>query len=226
MAMPTVLLALVLLTASLEWLAVFKNWRKLEYFAKPGVMLGLFAWLLFTGGLSGPLFWFGLGILLSLAGDVFLLLPNEHRWFPFGLGSFLLAHLAYIVGLNLPPAQLNTVTLGVALFVTVTAFPLINRVVRSLPEKGLRRLVEPVRYYAATISLMLFSALVTPFRADWRLAPALLVSLGAALFVISDLVLSWNKFVHPLRRGRLWLMVTYHLGQVALVAGAVWQFGK
>lgn len=224
--MPTLVFVLLLLTALLEWLAVYQNWRKVEYAAKPGVMVFLLLWLVLVGGLQGPLFWLGLGLLLSLAGDVFLMLPNERHWFPFGLGAFLLAHIAYIVGLNLPPAQLNTVTLGVALFVTVTAFPIINRVVRSLPEKGLRRLVEPVRYYAATISLMLFSALVTPFRADWQLAPALLASLGAVLFVISDLVLAWNKFVRPIRRGRLLLMITYHLGQLALVAGAVWQFGK
>jgi uncharacterized membrane protein YhhN len=216
----------MLLTALVEWLAVYKNWRKVEYAAKPGVMVFLLAWLLLRGGFQGPLIWFGLGILLSLAGDVFLMLPNERHWFPFGLGAFLLAHIAYIVGLNLPPAELNTVTLGMALFVTVTAFPLINRIVHSLRKKGLRRLVEPVRYYAATISLMLFSALVTLFRADWSLVPAALVSLGAVLFVISDLVLSWNKFVTPIRRGRLLLMITYHLGQMILIAGAAWQFGS
>jgi uncharacterized membrane protein YhhN len=224
--MPTVIFILMILIAIVEWLAVYKNWRKVEYAAKPGVMVFLLAWLLLSAGMRGPLFWFGLGILLSLAGDVLLLLPNEKRWFPFGLGAFLLAHIAYIVGLNLPPAPLNTVTLGVALFVTVTAFPLINRVVRSLPKKGLRRLVEPVRYYAATISLMLFSALMTLFRIDWRLIPACLTSLGALSFIISDLVLSWNKFVKPIRRGRLLLMVTYHLGQILLVVGAAWQFGK
>jgi uncharacterized membrane protein YhhN len=224
--MPTILFALAILTAILEWLAVYKNWRKVEYIAKPGVMIFLFAWFLLTGGMRGPLFWFGLGILFSIGGDVLLLLPNEKRWFPFGLGSFLLAHIAYIVGLNQPPAPLNTITLGVALLVAVTAFPLINRIVRNLPKKGLRRLVEPVRYYAATISLMLYSGLMTLFRTDWLSIPAYLASLGALLFLVSDMVLAWNKFVKPIRRGRLALMITYHIGQMALIAGAVGQYGK
>jgi uncharacterized membrane protein YhhN len=73
---------------------------------------------------------------------------------------------------------------------------------------------------------MLFSALMTLFRTDWASIPAYLVSLGAVLFVTSDVVLAWNKFVSPIRRGRLILMVTYHLGQIALIAGAVGQFGK
>jgi uncharacterized membrane protein YhhN len=224
--MPTPLLSLTLLTAVIEWVAVTIGWRRVEYAAKPGVMAFLFAWMFTTGGFSGPLFWFGLGILFSLIGDIFLLLPNERCWFPIGLGAFLLAHIAYIGGFNLPPAPLNTLTLGIALFVGMTALPLARRILRSLPKKGLRRLVEPVRYYAATITLMLFSALMTLFRTDWASIPAYLVSLGAVLFVASDVVLAWNKFVGPVRRGRLILMVTYHLGQIALIAGAVGQFGK
>lgn len=223
--MENFLLVLTFLCAALEWLAVGKGWRKVEYFAKPGVMALLFAWLWLSGGLGGPLLWFGLAVLLSMAGDIFLLLKNEHRWFPFGLGAFLLAHIAYIAGLNLPPAPLTTLTLGIALFVGITVFPLIRRILRSLPKRGLRRLVEPVRYYAAVISLMLFSSLVTLFRADWLNTPAYLVSLGAVLFVTSDMILAWNKFVQPIRRGRLALMVTYHLGQILMVMGAVGQFG-
>jgi uncharacterized membrane protein YhhN len=78
--------------------------------------------------------------------------------------------------------------------------------------------------YATFISLMLFSALMTLFRTDWLSSPAYLVSFGAVLFVASDIVLAWDKFVNPVRRGRLVVMMTYHLGQFALIAGAVGQF--
>ena len=53
-----------------------------------------------------------------------------------------------------------------------------------------------------------------------------MVSLGAILFIFSDTLLAWNKFVKPIRRGRLALMIAYHLGQMALIAGAKGQFGK
>jgi len=224
--MPTILLALTGLAAVLEWLAIGMRWRRLEYFAKPGVMLFLLAWLLLKGGTGWPLLWFDLGLAFSLLGDVLLLLPNERRWFLFGLGTFLLAHIAYILGFNTPPPSFGVMTFGVALMVLVSALPLVRRILLGLHQKGLRRLFGPVRAYAILISLMLFSALLTLFRADWLSTPAYLVSLGAVLFMTSDILLAWNKFVNPVRRGRLLLMVTYHLGQVALIAGVVGQYGK
>jgi uncharacterized membrane protein YhhN len=224
--MPAILFALAILTAILEWMAVYKNWRKVEYAAKPGVMLFLFTWSLLTSALRGPVVWFGLGILLSLVGDVFLLLSNERRWFLLGLGAFLLAHVVYILGFNSPPPPFTGMTFVVALMVVMSALPLVRRILLGAAHRGLRRLVEPIRVYAVVISLMLFSALMTLFRTDWSSTPAYLVSLGAVLFISSDMVLAWNKFVHPIRRGRLVLMITYHLGQMALIAGAVGQFGK
>jgi uncharacterized membrane protein YhhN len=224
--MTIILFGLAVLCALIEWFAVSRGWRKLEYAAKPGVMVFLLVWLLLNGGAHGPLAWFTLAGALSLTGDVFLLLTNERRWFMFGLGSFLLAHLAYILGLNTPPAPLGPTTIGLSIIVMACALPLVRRILMSVKKKGLPRLVEPVRVYATVISLMLFTALMTLFRTDWLPVPAYLVSLGAFLFITSDLLLAWNKFVNPIRRGRLLLMVTYHLGQMALIAGAVGQFGN
>lgn len=222
--METLLFVLTLVSALVEWMAVVRDWRRVEYLAKPGVMLFLFGWLSLAGGLHGPLAWFGAALLFSMLGDVFLLFPDQERWFVWGLGAFLLAHVAYIIGFNLPPAPLTPLTLGLALFVGVTVLPLIRRILLSLRQSGQHALVEPVRLYAAVIALMLFSALVTLYRADWANLPSYLVSLGAALFVLSDSVLAWNKFVSPVRSGRLIVMITYHAGQVLLAMGAVGQF--
>jgi uncharacterized membrane protein YhhN len=225
--MASILFALTGLAAILEWFAVYKAWRRLELFAKPGVMVFLLLWLLSNGGAAGPLLWFRLGVLFSLAGDVFLMISNERRdLFLFGLGAFMLAHVAYILGFNTPPPPFSAMTFGVALMVILSALPLIRRILFGLKQKGLRRLQEPVRIYATIISLMLFSALMTLFRTDWLSDPAYLVSIGAVLFISSDMLLAWNKFVQPVRRGRLLLMVTYHLGQITLIAGAVGQFGS
>jgi uncharacterized membrane protein YhhN len=53
-----------------------------------------------------------------------------------------------------------------------------------------------------------------------------LVTVGAILFYSSDVVLAWNKFVNPIKNGRLANMILYHLGQAALVAGVLIQFAK
>ena len=44
---------------------------------------------------------------------------------------------------------------------------------------------------------------------------------GALLFYASDATLAWNRFVEGRRRGRLAVMVTYHLGQLGLVLSLV-----
>ena len=223
--MPAILLTLCGLTAILESAAVYKGWRRLEYFTKPGAMVFLLAWLWVSGGAAGPLGWFELGVLFSLIGDVVLLL-DEERSFIFGLVAFLLAHVAYIIGFNSPPPDFGALTFGVALMVILSVLPLIRRFLLGLDQKDLNSLRLPVRVYATVISLMLFSALVTLFRADWQSNPAYLVSLGAVLFFTSDSLLAWGKFINPVRHGGLMVMVTYYLGQILLVAGALGQFAK
>ena len=93
-----------LVFAALESLALWKKWTRLEYFAKPAVMITLFLWLWTSTGLSGASLWFGLGILLSLTGDVLLMISLD-RLFMAGLVAFLLAHVAYLVGFNIPIPQ-------------------------------------------------------------------------------------------------------------------------
>jgi hypothetical protein len=73
---------------------------------------------------------------------------------------------------------------------------------------------------------MLLSAILTFYRVDWKPSASGLVSLGAILFYFSDIILAWNKFVKPVRNGRVMNMITYHLGQIALVSGVLLQFGK
>ncbi len=47
-----------------------------------------------------------------------------------------------------------------------------------------------------------------------------LFAVGAALFLISDMILSWNKFVGPVTAERWLIMVPYYLGQLLIWLGA------
>jgi len=218
---PALLLAGLAL-AGLNGLVVWQGWRRLEVFTKPGTLILLLAWYTAEGGFSsGGAAWFGSGILLSLVGDIFLLLPNRAKWFVWGLGAFLLAHLAYIAGFNSPPAPLTALTLGLAAMVGFTVLPYIRRLLAALRQNGPDRPREPVRLYAVALTLMLYSALGTLFRSDWTNEAAYWASAGAVFFVFSDMLLGWNAFVQPLRRGGFWVMVLYHLGQFLLAMGAI-----
>jgi uncharacterized membrane protein YhhN len=221
-SMNNLFLGLTLAIAVLDWLAVAKGWRKVEYFAKPGVMVALLAWLVVNGGLTGQMIWFAIGLAFSLAGDVFLMLPQEQ--FIAGLVSFLLAHVAYLIGFNpsLPP--LNPGSLILAVLVFGTAIQIYRRISAGLQTSGKSSLKAPVLVYSIVISLMLLSALITLIRPEWNAAPALVASAGALLFFLSDTLLAWNKFVSALPYGRLLVMVSYHIGQILITIGAAMHY--
>lgn len=214
---------IVLAIALVDWIAVAKGWKKVEYIAKPATMVALFLLLALVGRFGSlPLIFFGVGVLFSLAGDVFLMFSD--RWFIPGLVSFLLAHVAYIIGFNLPLPEVSPVwALAVALVLAVSAARLLRQIVAGLSVKGQRKLIGPVIVYGVVITLMLLSAMLTLFRPEWKTTPAALVSLGAMLFFFSDTILAWNKFVNPVKNGRVLNMVTYHLGQIGLIVGVVLQ---
>jgi len=222
----TLLFIAVMAVAVADWVAVAKGWKKIEYVAKPITMVLLFGYLALAGGFRAvSLIFFGLGILLSLAGDVFLMFSD--RWFIAGLVAFLLAHVAYIIGLNKPFGELSLLwAIGMGVVLAITAARLLRRIIAGVREKGQPKLVVPVVAYGTVITLMLLSAILTLSRLDWKTSAAGLVSVGAILFYASDVILAWNKFVKPINNGRVINMVAYHLGQIALVAGVVIQFAK
>jgi hypothetical protein len=61
---------------------------------------------------------------------------------------------------------------------------------------------------------------------NWGINAGALVSLGAFLFYLSDIILAWQKFVAPMQHGRIYQIGTYHLGQITLIAGIVTQLGN
>jgi len=219
-----ILIVLAIIFAALESLALWKGWLQLEFVVKPAVMVCLFIWLITSAGFQGALLWFGIGILFSLAGDMALLAID--RFFAFGLVFFLMAHIAYLIGFNIPfPQTPAGWALGVAVVIGLSAVRLLRRIVAGVRIKR-PRLVMPVIVYSTVITLMLLSALLTLFRTDWASVPAYLVSLGAILFYISDIILAWNRFVAPIKNSRILNVGIYHLGQITIVIGAAMQFGS
>lgn len=219
-------LIFALLFAALEAVAVAKKLRRLEYVVKPAVMVCLFLWLYANTGLQGNTLWFGVGILFSLAGDVLLML-SLGRLFLFlgGLVAFLVAHIAYITGFRAELAILNAWSLILLTIIAINASRLIRRVVGAMRSKGQNKLVVPVAVYGSVLSFMLFAAMSTLYDPAWKVGATLLVSAGAFLFWVSDLILAWNKFVSPIKNGRLFNITTYYLGQIGLIAGVISQFG-
>lgn len=215
---------LALIFAGLEVFALRKNWFRLEYIAKPAVMVCLFIWLFLSTGLQDNMLWFGVGLLFSLLGDVLLMISLDRLFMP-GLIAFLLTHVSYLTGFQEQLLNPTAWSFVLIFFILINSVRLIRRIVGAMRARGQDRLVNPVILYSLVISLMLYVAMSTIFDPAWETAAAFYVSVGAFLFLISDLVLAWNKFVSPIQNSRILNILAYHLGQISLIAGVITQFG-
>ena len=218
-----IFLGFVLMLA--DWFAVFLDLKKLEYVAKPGVMMVLIAAVLLLGApfslwQAGEqmLSYFLMGLLFSLIGDMLLMLPKQK--FLAGLVMFLLGHLSYILSFSVWrkgfDLYLGMIFGSVLLFVY---FFVVKSLWAALEIKGKGNLKIPVAVYALVLASMAFSAMIS-FGVDaWALREALFLSLGAVLFCTSDLLLAFRRFVWERLPNRIWVHATYHLGQLFLTLG-------
>jgi alkenylglycerophosphocholine/alkenylglycerophosphoethanolamine hydrolase len=209
----TTWMALVIagVAAVLDWWAVARGDRRVEYGAKPAATFALLVVALsLDPEHDARRAWFVAGLALSLAGDIFLMLPRDR--FVAGLASFLLGHLAYVVGfwVDDQPGGLPLVVGVVAVAVVVVV--LARRILGGLRASGHGELVAPVTAYMGVIAVMVLSATGT------GAAPAIV---GAWLFLASDALIAWNRFVRPLAWAPVTIMVTYHLAQAGLVLSLV-----
>lgn len=199
---------LTALTAISVALVLFSERRApvLEWIFKPLASLGFVALALTVGALESA---YGqillLGLLLCLAGDVFLIASGD-RAFLLGLGSFLLGHLAYAAAFF----QLSQNPVG--LWASVP--PVVVLAVTSL--RWLRPHVAtemkgPVVAYVVVICCMLLMAGTT-----WGSSPAPAIIIGAWGFAVSDLAVARNQFVAPGFGNRLWGLPLYFGAQLLL----------
>lgn len=182
----------------------------LIYVAKPAVtiLIGLIAW---AGRPEHPGYRHRLlvGIALSLAGDVFLMLPGS--WFVPGLGCFLGAHLAYISAF----AAGSGMRLAWAALLPFAAFA---AAFLGALWPGLGGMAGPVSAYVGAIVVMAWQAWGRAL--ERRTAAALLAAVGAVFFVASDAILAWNRFRAPLAWAGWAITVTYVTAQWLIARSA------
>ena len=210
------LVAAAMVVAVGDWVAVARGAKRAEYVLKPLVMVVLIAAAiaLRPGNPTAVSGFTIVALALSLAGDVFLMLPRN--LFVDGLASFLLAHVAYVGAFNPTAPPLGATLVGAAVVLAV-GVPLFLRMVRGMRASGQDRLVVPVAIYLAAIGAMVVSAIATVARPDWDAWHTAFANAGAALFFASDSLIGWRRFVRPIRHGDLAVIVTYHLAQALLV---------
>ena len=176
---------------------------------KPLPVLALLGWL-HDAPPSEYRRWISLGLIFSLLGDVLLAWPVD--LFVFGLGAFLIAHLAYLKAYLSDCKRLAIVPLVLALGVGAVLLGL-------LISSGLGPLLVPVIIYGAAISAMLWRALAR-LGTDVPKRSALLAAGGAVAFVFSDSVIGIDRFVSPFHAAPYVIILSYWLGQWGIAASA------
>ncbi|MBN1536959.1 MAG: lysoplasmalogenase [Anaerolineales bacterium] len=215
------LLAALLIVAILDWIAVAKSIKRMEYIFKPGVMIVLLVFLYLATHFTGGIIWFALGICFSLLGDIFLMLPRKQ--FMTGLVFFLFAHIFYIGGFISFNPQFNWAGGLLVIAISFTSYRIFILVTSRKVYFVKKRLKIPVLFYTIAISAMLLFATLTLTNPFWFFLPAFMVSLGAYLFYISDSIIAVNRYVPGMHLSRIYSMMSYHCGQGLIIFGIVYQ---
>lgn len=202
-----VLLGAFAVAALADWASVARRRPDLESVAKPAVLvvLVLLAWLLRADSVD-----YGtqllVGLVLCLVGDV-VLLGRSDRAFLGGLIAFLLAHVAYIAAFRRVPGE-APIWWGVVAIAVVVVAVIVTQILPIVRVSG--RDGIPLLVYALVVGGMAALAWATGL---------VVVGIGATLFLASDALIAFDRFVRPVAWGQLVVHITYHLGQLLIVLG-------
>lgn len=190
-----------------------------RFYSKPLILLGLIAYFyqttrpiastLLTKSVLGAL-------IFSWIGDILLMWP---QLFVYGLGSFLMAHVCYIIGFRIAqrsPTRVEHVNFVKSFFFN---FPIYvsAALVFYLINPGLGAMKIPVIAY-----IIVIVGMVTTARDRFKKCnPASFwqVFIGAILFFISDGAIAISRFFQDFPESGILIMGTYAIAQLLIVMG-------
>lgn len=146
------------------------------------------------------------GLFFCMLGDGLL----SH--FVIGLSAFLIGHLFYTAAF-ITKWKFSWIRLCTIIPILIYAGIMANQLVRSMQNTDNEGLIIPVMIYLLIIlSMGGFSIMSGNI---WSM-------IGSTLFIISDSILAWNKFVSDVAYSSVLIMLTYYTAQF-LIANSVGQ---
>jgi uncharacterized membrane protein YhhN len=149
------------------------------------------------------------GLIFSLLGDVFLMLPEDR--FLEGLIAFLVAHLFYISGFLIDQ--------GTPVFWPLLPILGLSGMIGWFLNSGMGKMKIPGFVYLGVISTMVWLAW-----SRWIIGGQLnhlLGFCGASLFFISDLILATNRFKVNFKAARALNLTAYYAGQYLIALSVI-----
>ena len=201
--------------ACVQLIAVQFNFASLRFITKP-LLMPVLALIVYYNSRYAKRSFILAALFFSFLGDSFLLLEDKYSlFFIFGLVSFLITHILYIIfflGIKQNQSSILKKHPYIPLLILLYGTGLV-----ALLYPSLGTLKIPVMFYAAIICLMLVCSFYI-YKSVPRGAGEQFI-MGALLFVISDSLLALNKFYQPLPFAGLLIMSTYCAAQYLIVRG-------
>jgi uncharacterized membrane protein YhhN len=216
-----IFLVLFFIFAIIEIFGEYKDNKKIEYFTKPLLMPLLIFFYIFgvieMASVSDIDWLIVVALIGGCAGDIFLMLENEEKWFLFGMAAFLINQIFYIISFFVSIKDITNFTswgyflLGPAMLILLFTVP---RFIKKTEEMKI-----PVLVYLVAILLMHIAA---TFRlAEYQGLPFILIYIGSISFIFSDACIAVNKWAGEFSNARLIIMTTYILAQFYITLGAL-----
>ncbi len=168
--------------------------------------------------------WILAALIFSWTGDIILLWSDDPQrgvlFFLLGLGAFLIAHLAYVMGFRAAIRRLSDKPRQNWHILPFLAL-LLGFLYLLWPGLG-PDFKFPVTIYGAVIVTMVYMAFVLNNR--WSSGWGRVLLAGACLFMVSDMILGYCKFLAPgwpEWAASFAIMLTYIAGQALIVRAGV-----
>ena len=202
----TVLFVLAGIAAVIDWWGVSKARVSVEFISKPLVIIALIGAALSIDASDGIVRGLVIAALgAALVGDVVLSTPDAR--FEAGVFALMVAHVLYIAAF----LQSGTLDLGAEI---MAGLLIVGVGLGAVPQilAGARQQGRVVHF-----GVMVFGILAATMATLGAATAEPTAVVGGALFLASDALLGWNRFVSPASGGRALVHATDHLGQMGLV---------
>lgn len=188
------------------------NIEWLNYISKPLLMISLFFFYFQkvkqNMGTSDKIML--VSLIFSCLGDTFLMFQGKNpQFFLLGLGSFLVAQIAYTTVFRKSRKTEILKSLPFAIYTAILLLFLWNKISSAF--------LGAILVYSFAIMMMGIGAV----ERQTSQKSYQFVLIGAILFIISDSLIAINKFAFPIPLSGLWVMATYIAAQYLIVEGVL-----
>ncbi|MHA1915989.1 MAG: lysoplasmalogenase [Promethearchaeota archaeon] len=216
-----IFLVIFFLVVAVEIFGEIKENQKIIYGTKPLLMPLLILFYIFgvleLASLNQVDWLIMVALIGGWAGDIFLMLEDQDKWFLFGMVAFLVNQIFYIISFLLSISSYSGFNIWGLFLLAPSLLILVFTVPRFIKKTGDMKI--PVLVYMAAILLMHITTILRI--AEFSGLPFIFIYIGSLSFIFSDSSIAVDKWAGEFHNARLIIMATYVMAQFYIALGAI-----